>query len=129
MATLNYPIVVEANRDFYLPVNLTSALGNPANLTSYLPVMTVKKAITDTDANALYKSSPWSQNLPFGLFTFKISRTQNKNWWLMPPSGSGPVSSTIVYDVSVQDAAATPNWTTLMSGSVTVVAVVTQSIP
>jgi hypothetical protein len=129
MATINYPIVVEANRDFYLPVNLTSSLGNPANLSSYLCMMTVKKAVTDTDANALYKSAPWSQNLPFGSFTFKISRTQNKGWYLMPPSGSGPISTTIVYDVSVQDAAAVPNWTTLMTGPVSVVAVVTQSIP
>jgi hypothetical protein len=128
--TIDHDIVVEANRDFYLPVNLTSAGGNPANLTGYLATMTVKKAITDSDAAALYKSAPWAQNLPMGAMTFKIARTQNKNWWLMPPSGSGPVSTAMVYDVSVQDTAAgAPNWTTLMSGSVTVVAVVTQSIP
>jgi hypothetical protein len=128
MAT-DYDITIETDRDYYFPVSIVTYEQNPANLSGYTCVMTIKKSIGDPDSSALFKSGPWSQNLPFGQFSFKVPRATSKGWWLYPPSGSGPVSTAIVYDVAVQDVAQTPNWTTLLSGSVTILPAVTQSIP
>jgi hypothetical protein len=123
---VSYDIEVRQNRDFYLPVSVVTAdTFFPANLSNYLPVMTVKAHVTDSDAAALYKGPPWGSNLPFGQFTFRIARSVNNLWW----AGSGPVSTSIVYDVSVQDTAMTPDWVTLVEGNVTVVPAVTKSIP
>ena len=116
---------MRCDRDYYLPISVQTTQNNPAGLTGYLAVMTVKKAITDMDAAALYKGAPWASNLGFGQFTFKIPRTTNNAWFV----GSGPVSSTIVYDVSLQDVAAVPNWVTLVEGAVTVIPAVTKTIP
>ena len=120
-----YNITVRADRDFYLPISVVTAATNPVGLTDYLAVMTVKAHIADSDAQALYKGPPWSSNLGFGQMTFKIGRATNASWFV----GSGPVSSSIVYDVAVQDVAMQPNWITLMEGSVTVIGPVTKSIP
>jgi hypothetical protein len=125
-----YNITVRADRDYYLPVNVQTGLGNPANLTGYLPVMTVKANIYDDDAHALFKSGPYTSNLPFGSFAFHIPRATNNGWWKAPPSGSGAISTVMVYDVSCADAATpAPNWNTLVEGSVTVVGPVTRTIP
>ena len=127
--TLEYDITIPTDRDYYFPVSIVTYEQNPANLTGYLLTMTVKKSINDPDSSALYKGAPWSNNLQFGNFTFKIPRATNKGWYLYPPSGSGPISTTIVYDVTAQDVATVPNWTTLMYGNVTVQPAVTISIP
>jgi hypothetical protein len=126
---VKYDITVRADRDFYLPITVQTTLGNPASLTSYIPVMTVKSTVNDPDAKALYKSQPWAANLPVGQFTFKIPRATNNAWYVAPPSGSGPVSSTIVYDVAMQDVAPVKNWVTLLEGGVTIIPPVTRSIP
>jgi hypothetical protein len=120
---------VRADREFYLPVNIITALGNPANLTGYQPTMTVKKKQGDGDALALYKSAPWVKNLSFGQFTFQITRTQNAGWWVPPPSGSGALTTTMVYDVTTLDIATPPNLVTLLEGTVSVIGPVTVSIP
>jgi hypothetical protein len=123
---VQYNIIVRADRDFYLPVSLVSEQNNPSNLTGYLPVMTVKTNLAQADAAALYHGGPWSQNLAFGQFTFKIPRGTNANWFV----GSGPISTSVVYDVSVQDTAAlATNWVTLVEGSVTIIGPVTKTIP
>jgi hypothetical protein len=123
---VQYDITVRADRDFYLPVSLVSEQNNPSNLAGYLPVMTVKKALSDADAQALYKGGPWSQNLSFGQFTFKIPRGTNAAWFV----GSGPIASSVVYDVSIQDTAAIAvNWVTLVEGAVTIIGPVTKTIP
>jgi hypothetical protein len=122
-------ITVRADRDFYLNCALITALGNPANLTGYQIEMTVKKVQADPDSLALYKGLPWVANLPFGQFTFHIPRAQNAGWWVITPSGSGPITSTIVYDVSCLDIAIPPNMVTLMEGSVSIIGPVTVNIP
>ena len=124
-----FNITVRADREFYLPVNVVTALGNPANMTGYQLAMTIKKAQGDSDAKALYKAAPWVKNLGFGQFTFQVTRTQNAGWWVAPPSGSGAITSTMVYDVSCLDIAAPPNMVTLLEGSVAVIGPVTLSIP
>ena|SRR5215472_5497680 len=124
MAT-EFNITVRADRDFYLPVSVVTALGNPADLTNFQPMMTVKKVQTDPDASALYKQAPTVENLPFGKFTFHITPTQNSGWWI----GGAPVTTTIVYDVSTLDIAIPPNLVTLMEGTVAVIGPVTVAIP
>jgi len=124
-----YDIVIRCDRDYYYPVKVQTSLSNPANFTSYLPVLTIKKSVNDPDASALFKSFPWYSNLPFGSFTFKVPRATSNGWWLFSPSGSGAVSTTIVYDVSVQDASAIPNWVTLIEGGVSLLPPVTRTIP
>jgi hypothetical protein len=126
---VQYNIVVRADRDYYLPVQVQTSQGNPANLTGYIVTMTVKKQVSDDDAHALFKSQPYVSNLSLGQFSFHIPRATNNAWWLNPPSGSGPVSSVIVYDVSCQDSAASPNWSTLVEGGVSVIGPVTRSLP
>jgi hypothetical protein len=124
-----FNITVRAGREFYLPVNVVTALGNPANMSGYQLEMTIKKAQGDTDAQALYKSAPWVKNLAFGQFTFQVTRAQNAGWWVAPPSGSGALSSTMVYDVSCLDVAIPPNMVTLLEGSVGMIGPVTVTIP
>lgn len=124
-----FNVTVRADRDFYLPVVMVTGLGNPANLTGFNLMMTVKKTQGDTDATALYKGAPWTANLPFGQFTFHVARTVTALWWVAPPSGSGPLTSTMVYDVSCLDIAAPPNMITLLEGSVSVIGPVTVTIP
>jgi hypothetical protein len=121
-----FDITVRTDRDFYLPVTVVTALGNPANLTGYQIEMTVKAHQTDTDSAALYKGSPWLSKLPFGQFTFHIPRTQNSSWW---QASGGPISMTIVYDVACLDIAIPPNMVTLLEGGVTLIGPVTQTIP
>jgi len=121
-----FPIVVRTDRDFWLPVTVVTALGNPANMQGYQIEMTVKKVQTDSDAAALFKSPPVITNLVFGQFTFHIPRAVNSPWWA--PSG-GPVTTTIVYDVSCLDIAIPPNMITLIEGPVSLIGPVTVSIP
>jgi hypothetical protein len=126
---VTYNITVRADRDYYLPITVQTDLNNPAGLTGYICVMTVKRTVNDPDAAALFKGQPFSSNLGLGRFTFHIPRAINNTWWVSPPSGSGPVSTSIAYDVSVQDSAPSPNWVTLLEGSVTVIAPLTRTIP
>jgi hypothetical protein len=121
-----FDIVVRTDRDFYLPVTVVTALGNPANLAGYQIEMTVKKVQTDMDGAALYKSPPWISNLTFGQFTFHIARTQNSSWW---QASGGPISTTIAYDVACLDIAIPPNMVTLLEGAVTLIGPITQTIP
>ena len=122
-------IVVRAGRDFYLNVEMITGLGNPANLTGFQLEMTVKKVQGDPDSLALYKGVPSLSNLPFGTFSFHIPRTQNAGWWVPPPSGSGALTSTMVYDVSCLDINLVPNMITLIEGAVSVIGPVTVTIP
>ena len=127
---VTYNLTVRADRDYYLPVSVITGEGHPADFSGYQVTMTVKKTINDDDATALFKSStPFASRLDFGEFTFKIPRSTNNSWWVAPPSGSGAISSVMVYDVTVQDVAAPPNWTTMLEGSVTVIGPVTRIIP
>jgi hypothetical protein len=128
MAT-QFNITVRASRDFYLPVTILTALDNPANLTGYQVVMTVKKAQGDPDSLALFKAPPYLSNLALGQFAFHITPAQNKTWWVAPPSGSGALTATMVYDVSCLDIAIPPNIVTLLEGSVSVIGPVTVTIP
>ena len=123
-------VVVYCGRDFYLSVTNTTAAGNPFNMTGYKTVMTVKANINDPDSRALYQGGPWaSSELAFGKLTFKIPHATTKNWWLAPPSGSGPISTVSVYDVSYADAASPKNWSTMLIGAVNLQQVVTVTIP
>jgi len=122
-------IVVEADRDFYLNCQMITGLGNPANMAGFQIMMTVKKIQSDPDTLALYKAAPAVSNLAFGQFSFHISHSQNAGWWLVPPSGSGAITQTMVYDVSCLDIAIPPNLITLIEGGVTVTGPVTISIP
>jgi|SRR5215472_6946876 len=124
MAT-EFNITVRADRDFYLPVSVVTALGNPADLTNYQIELTVKKVQTDPDAAALYKQPPATKDLPFGQFTFHITAAENAGWWV---SGA-PISTTMVYDVACLDIAIPPNLVTLMEGTVAVIGPVTVAIP
>lgn len=122
---VKYDIVVRCDRDYYLPISVQTSQNNPAGLSGYLCVMTVKKSVVDSDASALFKGQPWSSNLSFGQMTFKIPRGTNNAWYV----GSGPIASSIVYDVTVQDTATVANWTTLVEGNVTVIPPVTKTVP
>ena len=122
-------IVVRADRDFYLNCEMVTALGNPANLLGYQIEMTVKKVQGDPDSLSLYKGLPWVANLPFGQFTFHITAAQTKPWWVNTASGSGPITNSVVYDVSCLDIAIPPNFVTLIEGAVSIIGPVTQSIP
>lgn len=126
-----FNITVRAGRDFYLPVKLITALGNPANLTNYQLEMTVKKLQSDPDSSALYKGGPGWINLAFGHFTFHITPAENSGWWEVSTPGSpgAPISNTIVYDVSCLDIANPPNFVTLLEGTVGILGPVTGSIP
>lgn len=124
---VTYNLTIRADRDYFLPVTVVTQQGNPANMTNYLVTMTVKNSVNDADNVALFKSStPYAVNLPFGTFTFKIPRSVTNVWWVAP---SGPISTTMVYDVSCQDIATVQNWSTLLEGSVTVIGPVTRTIP
>ena len=123
---VQYDIEIRADRDFYLPISVVSEQNNPSDFTGYLPVMTVKTNLAQADASALYHGGPWSQNLSFGQFTFKIARSVNAAWFV----GSGPISTSVVYDVVVQDTAAIAvNWVTLVEGNVSIIGPVTKAIP
>jgi hypothetical protein len=124
-----FDIIVRADRDFYLPLQMITSLGNPANLTNFQLKMTVKQAQGDPDAIALFAGTPiGGANLAFGIFTFHITPTQNQSWWVSTPGEIGaPLSTTMVYDVSCKDL--DNNFITLMEGSVGVIGPVTVAIP
>lgn len=125
MPAAQQDISIVCGRDFYLSITNQTGLQNPFNLTGYLIFLTIKKAITDTDASALYSGAPFSENLPFGQLTFKIPHTTSGGWW----SSSGPIGTAIVYDVSYADTANPKNWNTVLYGAVTLVEPVLQIIP
>jgi hypothetical protein len=124
-----FNITVRADRDFYLPVTVITGLGNPANMTGYQLEMTIKKAQGDPDSLALFKAPPYLTNLAFGQFSFHIKPAQNSGWWVAPPSGSGALTTTMVYDVTCLDIAIPPNMVTLLEGAVSMIGPVTVSIP
>jgi len=125
MAT-EFPIEVEAGRDFYLNCAMQTGLKNPANCTGFQLKMTVKKVQTDSDANALFQGTPIvGADLAFGKFSFHMTPAQTNPFWV----NGAPVTDTIVYDVSTLDIANPPNFVTLIEGPVSVVGPVTEAIP
>jgi hypothetical protein len=125
MPAAQQAITVYCGRDFYLAVTNVTGLGNPFNLTGYICYLTIKKAISDADASALFSQAPWSSNLSFGKLTFKIPHTTTSAWW----TSSGPIGSAIVYDISYADNASPKNWNTVLYGPVTLVEPTLQTIP
>jgi hypothetical protein len=47
---VKYDITVRCDRDYYLPIAVQTGQNNPAGLTGYIAVMTVKAHVTDSDA-------------------------------------------------------------------------------
>jgi hypothetical protein len=122
-------VTVYCGRDFYLSVTNTTAAGNPFSMVGYKAVLTIKAHINDTDAAALYMGGPWATDLPFGKLTFKVPHATTALWWKTPPSGSGAVSTVAVYDVAYADASSPKNWSTMLTGAVTLQQPVTVVIP
>jgi hypothetical protein len=122
-------VTVYCGRDFYLSVTNSTAQGNPFSMVGYSAVLTIKARINDSDAAALYQGAPWSSNLAFGELTFKVPHLTTAAWWKTPPAGSGAISTTCVYDVSYADAASPKNWSTMLTGAVSLAQPVTVVIP
>jgi hypothetical protein len=130
MPGANLDINIVCARDFYLSIENQTSTGNPFSMINYVSVLTIKAAINDLDANALYQGGPWASDYAFGKLTFKLDHGLTGSWWVAPPAGSGAISTACVYDVSYADAA-TPekNWNTMLSGTVTLEQPITVVIP
>lgn len=125
MPAAQQAITVYCGRDFYFTITNQTGLGNPFNLANYICYLTIKKAISDPDASALYSGPPWSSNLSFGQLTFKVAHGTTSAWW----TTSGPIGPSVVYDVSYADTATPKNWNTMLYGSVTLIEPTLQTIP
>jgi hypothetical protein len=92
----NVPINIRRQRDFLFSVNEKTDEGNPWDLRGYTICMCVKKALTDTDAQALYLSENfYASNLAFGSYSFLIPHATT--------AGSGWAVSSAVYEVVYRD--------------------------
>ena len=124
MAGAKLDIAVTCGRDFYISLTNQTSLGNPWDLRGYVTWMTVKASINDPDASALFSSGPYASDLGFGKVSFKLPHETTINWWT---AGTGPVSANAVYDIAYSDV--NHNFSTVLSGVVTLLQSVTISIP
>jgi hypothetical protein len=74
-----FDIDIQCGRDYTLALNYQTAAGNPIDLTGFEIILTIKKLITDTDAEAIFQllaPSSDPSTLVFGNFYFQIPNSE-----------------------------------------------------
>src|ERR1700676_137437 len=88
MATIITAPEIRVGRDWFWPITEQSSLGNPIDLSGQTIELCIKKLLTDSDANALYKSATlFIDNRVFGQYWFKIPNAITSGYASFATSG------------------------------------------